>query len=127
MGGFRGGPGAFHAGAVGAGFHGAGVNGFHGDWHGGHFHDGHFHDHGDVDFVFGFGWPYAGWPYYYPYYGYYPSYYPYADYQDYPNDVPYVATNAATNWYYCDNPEGYYPYVRYCNSGWQSVLTTPQG
>jgi len=29
-------------------------------------------------------------------------------------------------WYYCPNPQGYYPYVTQCYSGWQAVPATPQ-
>ena len=29
-------------------------------------------------------------------------------------------------WYRCGNPEGYYPYVRNCNTGWEQVPATPQ-
>jgi len=29
-------------------------------------------------------------------------------------------------WYYCPNPQGYYPYVAQCYSGWQAVPATPQ-
>jgi hypothetical protein len=29
------------------------------------------------------------------------------------------------NWYHCDNPQGFYPYVRSCNGPWQSVPVTP--
>ena len=29
------------------------------------------------------------------------------------------------NWYRCDNPEGYYPYVRTCNGPWQPVPVAP--
>ena len=29
-------------------------------------------------------------------------------------------------WYYCDNPSGYYPYVKQCaNEGWLKVEPTP--
>ena len=28
-------------------------------------------------------------------------------------------------WYYCNNPDGYYPYVKHCNSAWQAVPPTP--
>jgi len=28
-------------------------------------------------------------------------------------------------WYYCQNPEGYYPYVSECPTGWQQVSPTP--
>lgn len=30
-------------------------------------------------------------------------------------------------WYYCKNPEGYYPYVKQCPKGWMKVVpTTPE-
>ena len=29
-------------------------------------------------------------------------------------------------WYYCPNPQGYYPYVAQCYGGWQAVPATPQ-
>jgi hypothetical protein len=90
----------------------------------------------------GFGGPFYDpfWPYYYPDYGPYPypdAYSaPYPDaYPDaypptaYPNESPpdrgaSSAAPAAT-WYYCDNPQGYYPYVRSCNQPWQSVPASP--
>ena len=28
-------------------------------------------------------------------------------------------------WYYCSNPDGYYPYVKLCASGWQRVPPQP--
>ena len=28
-------------------------------------------------------------------------------------------------WYYCENPEGYYPYVRECPNGWMKVNPSP--
>jgi hypothetical protein len=30
-------------------------------------------------------------------------------------------------WYYCEDPAGYYPYVRSCNGQWQAVPATPPG
>lgn len=36
------------------------------------------------------------------------------------------ATQSQTHyWYYCTNPEGYYPYVKQCPGGWQRVDPTP--
>ena len=32
---------------------------------------------------------------------------------------------AESNWYYCDNPRGYYPYVSTCPGGWRAVPSTP--
>lgn len=28
-------------------------------------------------------------------------------------------------WYYCNYPQGYYPYVQQCPGGWQRVLPSP--
>lgn len=32
-------------------------------------------------------------------------------------------------WYYCENPQGYYPYIRSCPGGWMKVVpdTVPPG
>jgi hypothetical protein len=30
------------------------------------------------------------------------------------------------SWYYCDNPQGYYPYVQQCPGGWRQVPARPQ-
>jgi len=122
-GGFPGGAGGFHGGAFrGApgGFHG-GFAGFpHGRFHGGEFHPhgfphGEFHGerfhhhgfHGGVVLAPAFGglwWGGAlGWPYYsYPYESYY-------------GQGPY------TQYWYCEDPPGFYPSVTQCNTGWQMV------
>ena len=110
-GGFHGGVGGFHGGFAGfprGGFHGGGFHTGGFQPHG--FHGGEFHHHGFrrglvVVPAFGGAWWGAGlgWPdYSYPdesYYGYGPY----------------------TQYWYCDNPEGYYPYVQQCNTGWQTV------
>jgi hypothetical protein len=72
--------------------------------------------------------PYWGWPGPYPYP--YPYAYPYV--YGPPAVVvappPYVApapaamvSAPAQSWYYCDNPQGYYPYVASCAAGWRQV------
>ena len=33
---------------------------------------------------------------------------------------------APSYWYYCADPQGYYPYVQQCPGGWQPVAPTPQ-
>ena len=96
---------------------------------------------------FGYGYPYYGYYGYYPYYPYYPyySYYPYYPYYNY---NPYYSGQSVDNqqepetyiergsqdqeqiyWYFCKDPEGYYPYVKNCPKGWLKVMpdTTPQG
>ncbi len=97
---------------------------------------GHGHGHGHVGLGLYFGVPYPH-PYY-PYL-YYP--YPYYYYPDYPPVVtvpvpveppvyieqgsPQSAPQASGYWYYCENPDGYYPYVKECPGGWQKVVPTP--
>lgn len=93
--------------------------------------------HGGGHFGFYFGAPF------YPYYGYgygFPAYpYPYyppavvtvpAAPQTYIQQAPAVQQAAPQNqsnfWHYCNNPEGYYPYVKECPSGWQLVEPTPR-
>ena len=78
--------------------------------------------------------PYAYYPPYPYYYPPYPYYYP-----------PVVAAPAepttyieqgevqaqaqpaqpSNYWYYCDKPQGYYPYVKQCPGGWQKVSPQP--
>lgn len=31
------------------------------------------------------------------------------------------------NWYYCDNPKGYYPYIDHCSREWRAVPANPNG
>jgi hypothetical protein len=40
--------------------------------------------------------------------------------------VPAYVQQPTQTWYYCDNPQGYYPYVNSCNSGWRQVPASPQ-
>jgi hypothetical protein len=102
-------------------------HGDHGAGHGwGH------HGHGWGGFYF------SGWvPWYSPwYYGYgYPSgYYVESaaplEYVEMNPPAPVADTPAASEtapgvWYYCKNPEGYYPYVKNCTDGWQEVPAQP--
>ena len=75
---------------------------------------------------------YLGFPFYpYPYspYAYtpYPYYYPYAyGYPYYPYQPPvYNVPEPTYYWYYCQDPQGYYPYVKSCPGGWMKVIPTP--
>ena len=38
----------------------------------------------------------------------------------------YSAPSAPTYWYYCQNPQGYYPYVPQCPGGWLTVVAPAQ-
>ena len=40
---------------------------------------------------------------------------------------PAYVSHPSEDWYYCDNPRGYYPYVASCNSGWRQVPAQPNG
>jgi hypothetical protein len=97
-----------------------------------------------VGIVIGAGIATAAYSSYYPRYYYGPRYYypaP-APYYYYPAPVvvaptpppvyveqqPPMATapqQPAGYWYYCSNPQGYYPSVQSCPQGWQKVLPQP--
>jgi hypothetical protein len=89
-------------------------------------HGGHG-PHVGIGLWLGPGW-WPGWwgPYYYP------SYYPY--YQEPPvviqqqpevNVQPAPQAEQPTYWYFCKDPQGYYPYVKQCPGGWMKVVPTP--
>jgi len=65
---------------------------------------------------------------------------PYYDYPYYSYPAPVVIQQPAAEvyvqpapqqpaemsyWYYCQNPQGYYPYVRQCPGGWMKVVPSP--
>ena len=107
--GFHGAAGGFHGGVAGfprSGFAGFQAGGFHAHgFHGERFH--HHGFHGGVVLAPAFGGLWLGtglgWPYYsspdQSYYGYGPY----------------------TQYWFCEDPAGYYPYVQQCNRGWQTV------
>jgi hypothetical protein len=90
--------------------------------------------HGHSSFGFYFGAPL--YPYSYPYYRD-PFYYPY--YSPPPTVItvpatppvyiqqspPAVQQYPSGYWYYCNNPKGYYPYIKECPNGWQQVEPIP--
>jgi hypothetical protein len=101
----------------------------------GYYGHGHGHGGGHVDFGFYFGPTlpmYAPYPYYYyppvvvappaP-----PVYIEREDPQMYIEKAPQSPSQGASSgyWYHCNNPEGYYPYIKECPSGWQAVTPTP--
>jgi hypothetical protein len=83
--------------------------------------------HGGVNFGIGIGigpvWPFWGPPYY-PYY-----------YQQQPvviqQQAPVYEQQAPQGeapqyfWYYCQEANAYYPYVKQCPGGWMKVVPTP--
>lgn len=95
-----------------------------------------------VSFGFYYGRPYWAWGYPYRYYA--PYYYPYgpAYYPWYGPDVTirssppvYIERSPSSSesgqrkepavWYYCPESKAYYPYVKECPGGWQTVPAQP--
>jgi hypothetical protein len=72
------------------------------------------------------GSPYYSYPYY-PYYSY--PYYPappVVNQQQQPVYVePAPQQEEESYWYYCPDPQGYYPYVQRCPKGWLKVIPSP--
>jgi hypothetical protein len=112
----------------GGGFHG---NDFHGRdfahfspaerglWRGGHW------EHGWHDGRYAWWWFTGGGWYFYPQPIYpYPTYVPPAIIVQQAPPVP-TGLPPAQSWYYCDNPQGYYPYVAACDGPWRQVPATP--
>jgi hypothetical protein len=96
-----------------------------GGYHGGYYHGSHYyHGWGPRVYIGG----YLGYPYY-PYYPY-PYYYPYG-YPSYPYSYEepqqplYLEPRENVEWYYCNDPKGYYPYITNCPGGWTRVVPTP--
>jgi hypothetical protein len=95
--------------------------------HGGHGGHGHVGVGIIVD-PFWFGPGYYPSPYYYPPYYYPPSVVTVPDspteYIEREDSVA-PAPQASAYWYYCADPQGYYPYVKQCPGGWQAVAPQP--
>jgi hypothetical protein len=98
---------------------------------GAYHHPGWGHGHG---YYWGFGFYGAAWPWFYPgYYGYVVPVLPDNLYSDTAAPVEYVQMNPAptpantpiNTWYYCENPQGYYPYVKACAGSWKQVPAEP--
>jgi hypothetical protein len=108
-------------------YHGGGS--YHGSGHyrgGGYYHGPRFSYSGNIWIGPGWGpWWGPGWgyPYYYsyPYYPYYQP--PVINQQQSPVYVEPAPQQEEQNyWYYCPNPQGYYPYVQQCPKGWLKVI-----
>ena len=96
------------------------ARGGHGGGHGGHgSHGGHRFGHGGHGFI-GPSFGVSVWPYWDSYWA------PYAVPSVFVTPPPqvYVQPTPPT-WYYCDDPQGYYPYVQQCPSGWRPVAPIP--
>ncbi len=74
---------------------------------------------------YGWWWRLGGFWYLYPEPIYpYPTYIPPAIVVQQAPPVP-TGLPPAQYWYYCDNPQGYYPYVASCNGAWRPVPAIP--
>jgi len=89
-------------------------------WRGGH---GRHGGHVGIGIMLGPWWG-LGYPSY-PYYPYYAP--PPVIIQPQPDVYvqPAPQAEASDYWYYCQNPEGYYPYVKRCPNGWLRVVPSP--
>lgn len=88
---------------------------------------GHFGYYPNFGFSFGYPWYPSPWYSYGPY-----PYYPpqiitvpvnppvYIE-----RSVPPAQQRPSGYWYYCNDPKGYYPYVKQCPSGWRAVEPAP--
>ena len=105
-------------------FHGRDFNRFssaeRGIWRGGHW------EHGWHDNRFAWWWTTGGGWYFYPAPIYpFPTYVPPAIIVQQPPPVP-SGLPPSQSWYFCDNPQGDYPYVAACNGPWREVPATSQ-
>lgn len=108
-----------------------------GPWH--HFGNFHGHDFAHLTVVERDHWRHGGWhhTWHHGHYGWwwyvddlwffypapiypYPTYVGPNDYYDWSSDF-----DTENSWYYCQDPQGYYPYVQQCNGPWQPVPPTP--
>jgi len=70
----------------------------------------------------GWGAPYYPYsPYYYPYYTPSPGFQ--QEPSTYIQQAP--APEQQLYWYFCADPQGYYPYVQKCPKGWMKVVPSP--
>ena len=111
----------------GGGHYGGGGYGGGGHYGGGHYgHGGYYgpsYYYGGLGLGLGYGLGYYGSPYY----AYPPAVIavPTAPPVYIQQTPPVVQQNPSGYWYYCNNPQGYYPYVKQCPGGWQQVAPTP--
>jgi len=96
-------------------------------WGTGRWRHGYHHGHGGWWWVVGGTWYFYPEPIY-PYPGYVSDYW--YDYYDYGPGSYSDGYDGGDNgggywWYYCNDPKGYYPYVRDCRVDWERVPPTP--
>lgn len=76
-----------------------------------------------VGVYFGYSYPWYSPP---PYYYYPPTVIVRPEPQVYiERSAPQPAPQTQAYWYYCTNPQGYYPYIKDCPGGWLQVVPSP--
>jgi hypothetical protein len=120
----------YGGGHYGGGHYGGGHY-YGGHYNGGHYYGGHYWGghpgggHSGNSFYWGGsiwlgpGYPY-GWGYPYPYYAGPP-----VVIQQQPPVYSQKEQPEPNYWYYCQNPQGYYPYIKSCPGGWMKVVPEP--
>jgi hypothetical protein len=104
-------------------YHGSGSYHGSGDYYGSGYYHGPRHYYGGSIWIgpeWGFWW---GYPYYsYPYYPDYPA--PPVINQQSPSVYiePAPQQEEQSYWYFCPDPQGYYPYIQKCSKGWLKVI-----
>jgi len=71
---------------------------------------------------FYWGGPVVGFPYPYAYPYPYPYYVPPPVVTQEPPVYSEPEQQQSDYWYYCQNPQGYYPYIKSCPGGWMKVV-----
>ena len=117
------GGGGYGGGHYGGGSHyGSGYGGRYGGGYG-YGYDNHY-GHSNYGFYFSAPlYPYS--PYRYPYYPPTVITVPVTPPVYIQQSPPAAQQYPAGYWYYCNNPEGYYPYIKECPVGWQQVNPIP--
>jgi hypothetical protein len=115
------------SGHYGGGSHSGGHYYGHDYGHGSHHYGGGYGGWGYGYYPRGYWWgpgiyayPSWWWPYPYPYF--YPSYRPSPQVAEQPAEDGEPEQQQPYYWYYCQNPQGYYPYVKSCPGGWMQVV-----
>ena len=121
-----GGGGGHGGGGYGGGHYGGGYGGHYGGYgygHGYYYGPGYYYGGFGLGLGLGYGLGYYGSPYY----AYPPAVVtvPTAPPVYIQQTPPAAQQNPSGFWYYCNNPQGYYPYVKQCPGGWQQVAPTP--
>jgi hypothetical protein len=108
-----GGNSSYHGGGNGS-YHGGWNGSYHGGWHGPYYGGWHGPYH-----TWGWGTTVVLGPFWYPY-----PYYQAAPVivQQPPAVYAQPEPQQDNYWYYCPNPQGYYPYIKSCPGGWMKVV-----